>query len=312
MNIYAITAPENIPSLNKHLSNLGNVIGLTSGNPDIVSYTELFSDEGEKILAINPARLDWKLPNQVLDKIKNLKAICTSSAWTRFLDFDYCEKHKIAVTHTTGANSQSVAEYTIWMMLSLARQLPHQIKNHWKRDDNTSPTHIELAGKKLGVIGLGNVGSRVAALGCGIGMEVLYWNRSSKNVDYMKSSIDEILKQSDVVINCIEICPETQGMLNKDRLSQLKQTAFFISALGGMGWGVEDNQFLLDMVATNKLYGFAVENEHKGKWPTEFEGNVFCPTACAHFTKDSDQRVMNQWIKGILTYSSIDNIYRAI
>lgn len=311
MDIYAITTPSKIDKLAIGLKEVGNVVGLTSGNPDIMSYDALFKDGNDKILAVNPGIIEWKLPTDALSKIMNLKGICTSSAWTRYIDFDYCKNSNIAVTHTIGANSQSVAEYAIWMMFSLARQLPNQIHDSWKINQNDTP-HIELYGKTLGVIGLGNIGSRVANLGKGLGMNVIYWNRSVKQNDYRSVTIDELLSQSDVIINCLEICPETQGFLNKDNLVRVKNDSFFVSILGGMGWGVQDDQYLLDMVLNKKLAGFAVENEHKGTWPIEFNGNVFVPSARAHFTNEAESRILDQWIDGIKSVVNNDPRFRVI
>lgn len=273
---------------------------LDSGNSDILSYSQLFTDSDDKILAIEPSIVNWNLSNDVLFKIPRLKGICTSSAWARYIDFEYCKKNSITVAHTSGANSQSVAEYAMWMMFCLARQLPLQIQGNFSRKIE-SPFQTELFGKTLGVIGYGNIGSRVATLGNGIGMKVQYWNRSSKQSAFKAVSLDDLVSTSDVIVNSLEICPETQVLLNSTLLSKMKLSAYFISVLGGMGWGVEDDRYLLDMVLTHKLAGFAVENEHSGDWENTYDGNIFIPAACAHHTLEAEIRVNTQWIDGIVS-----------
>jgi lactate dehydrogenase-like 2-hydroxyacid dehydrogenase len=146
---------------------------------DISKIAQLFSDSEEKVLAIEPTLLNWSLPNEAISRISNLRGICTSSAWARFIDFDYCKEHAISITKTIGANSQSVAEYGIWMMYCLARRLPM----HLQKNDESN-YHTELYGKTLGIIGLGNIGLRIAEIGNGIGMRVQYWNRSQKESSY--------------------------------------------------------------------------------------------------------------------------------
>jgi len=311
MDIFVIAKDELVDKLRSEFTKIGNIIPLETGNNDINSYAELFADDKEKILALNPSIINWNLPNKVLDKINNLQAICSSSAWIRYIDLDYCKTHKIAVTHTSGANSQSVAEYAIWMMFSLARQLPYQINNNWVKN-GSFPQQTELENKTFGVIGLGNIGSRVAKLGSGLGMNVIYWNRSPKPTSYEKVNLDELLSRSDVVINCLEICPETQGILNKEKLNLMKPSAFFVSVLGGMGWGVQDDKYLIEMVSDNKIAGFAVENEHSGDWPTTFNGNVFVPIASDHNTNESDARVLEQWIEAIKSVGSTNQKFRVI
>lgn len=266
---------------------------------DIYKITQLFTDSEEKILAIEPTVINWSLSNEAISKISNLRGICTSSAWARYIDFDYCKKHSISITKTIGANSQSVAEYGIWMMYCLARRLPMQLQNV-----NQSNYHTELYGKTLGIIGLGNIGIKIATIGNGIGMRVQYWNRSQKESPYTSVDLEQLIKSSDVIINSVEICDDTQGLLGKPLLSKMKHSAFFISVLGGMGWGVQDDKLLIDMVQSNAIAGFAVENEHKGLWKESYPGNIFIPIARAHHTKEAEERVIDQWVEGIISVST--------
>jgi len=263
---------------------------------DISKIPQLFTDSEEKILAIEPTVINWSLPTDAISRISNLLGICTSSAWARYIDFDYCRNNSISITKTIGANSQSVAEYGIWMMYCLARRLPMQLQ---KNDE--SNYHTELFGKTVGIIGLGNIGSRIAEIANGIGMRVQYWNRSQKESPYPSVNLEHLIQSSDVIINSVEICADTQGLLGKSLLSKMKPSAFFISVLGGMGWGVQDDQVLIDMVQSNAIAGFAVENEHKGSWNESYPGNIFIPIARAHHTKEAEERVMDQWIEGIIS-----------
>lgn len=275
---------------------------------DISKIQQLFSDSEDKILAIEPTVINWSLPTDAISRIPNLRGICTSSAWARYIDFDFCKKNSISVTKTIGANSQSVAEYGIWMMLSLARRLPLQLQNN-----AISNYHTELFGKTLGIIGLGNIGSRIAEIGHGIGMRVQYWNRSQKESQYIPVDLEQLIQSSDVIINSVEICEDTQGLLGKSLLSKMKRTAFFISVLGGMGWGVQDDHLLIDMVQSNAIAGFAVENEHKGSWNESYPGNIFIPIARAHHTKEAEERVIDQWVEGIISViTNTNSLFKVI
>lgn len=300
MELFILAKSEDCKKIRASVEKYIRCTSLDSGNSDIYSYTQLFINPDDKILAIEPTIVNWNLPNEGLSRIQNLKGICTSSAWARYIDFDFCQKNRITVIHTSGANSQSVAEYAMWMMFCLAKYLPIQIQENYIQNIE-SPFQTELFGKTLGVIGYGNIGSRIASLGSGLGMNVIYWNRSPKQSAFKTVSLDDLVSTSDVVINCLEICPETQGILNSALLSKMKTSAYFISVLGGMGWGVQDDKYLLEMVSNHKLSGFAVENEHSGKWKDSYDGNIFIPAACAHHTREAEDRVNAQWIDGIVS-----------
>jgi len=69
---------------------------------------------------------------------------------------------------------------------------------------------------------------------------------------------------------------------------------------------------LIEMVKEKKLAGFAVENGHKGEWPDNFDGNIFVPAERAHYTKEADERVLNQWVEGIIGVITGEDKYRLV
>lgn len=273
----------------KEYSYSANAFGKVGEVVYVSSFSEIFSDPDEKILGIAPGVIDWKFSLEDLKKIQNLKGICTKSSWGFYIDIEYCRQNNIPVCNVPGANSRSVAEYAFWMMLSLAKKLPEQITDGFQTKDHDNP-HVEISDKKIGIIGLGKVGGHLAKMAQGFGMEILYSGRTPKEVPYSFVTIEELLKNSDFVFDCLENCPETQNYLNKDRLSLMKSSAYFISVMGGAGWGVEDDEYLVEMVKGGKLAGFAVEGEHKGDFPKEFVGNVFVPPAYAYKTVEASER----------------------
>lgn len=129
MNIYLISDQPRADKVKDELSKLGKVSVFNN-----LSDFPIIPETEDVILGVAPGSIDWKLPNDFLDKIKNLKGISTLSAWAHYIDLDYCKKRNIIVTNTPAANSQSVAEYAIWMMFSLARKLPLQINDGFKKN----------------------------------------------------------------------------------------------------------------------------------------------------------------------------------
>ncbi|MBI2464707.1 hypothetical protein HYV64_01065 [Candidatus Shapirobacteria bacterium] len=282
MNIYLVGTEKEFSYSTDAFKKVGDVIYVNS-------FSEIFSDPDEKILGIAPGVIEWKFPLEDLKKIQNLKGICTKSSWGFYIDIEYCHQHHIPVCNVPGANSRSVAEYAFWMMLSLAKKLPEQIKDNFETHEYDS-NHVEISDKKIGIIGLGKIGNHLAKMAQGFSMEVWYSGRSPKVNPYKFSTVEDLLINCDFIIDCLENCPETQNYLNKDRLSLMKPTAYFISVMGGAGWGVEDDEFLIEMVKNRKLAGFSVEGEHKGDFPKEFVGNVFIPPAYAWKTVEANDR----------------------
>ena len=302
MHIYLIEKKDKLGNIKKLLKPYGKVIVLHKTGKDINKYTELFRDREEKILAVSPVLIDYKLPNKYIDKIQNLKGIVTKSAWAHYIDIKYCEKKNIKVANSPGANSQSVAEYAIWQMLSLSKKLPIQINYNFKVSLDDKHIGVEIKGKKVGIIGLGRVGSRIAEMAKGLGMEVIYWNRSKKKTVYKAVSLNKLLQEADFVFKCVEICQETNNILNKENLKYLKKEAYVISVFGGLGWGGKDDFILLDMVEKGRIAGFSVENDHKKgtKIKSRYKGNVFIPAALAWHTKETHQRYNQIWADGII------------
>ncbi len=298
MNIYLIADKTRADKVIDELSQQGKVI-VVQGLEEIV----VANDPEEKVIGVAPGLIDWKLPKEELEKIKNIKGICTLSAWAQWIDLEYCKQNNITVTNTPGANSQSVAEYAIWMMFSLAKKLPQQINENFETHDDESHHQSEILGKTMGVVGLGNIGSRIAKIGKGLGMNVVYWSPKSRSEDYRYFELAELLKESDYVFNCVETYQKTKNLFNKENLILMKKTACFISVLGGMGYGQEDDDFIIDAVNSGRLGGFAVESEHeKGFIVPNIRGgsNIFIPGSYAYYTEEAETLSLQKWVEAIV------------
>ena len=93
------------------------------------------------------------------------------------------------------------------------------------------------------------------------------------------------------------------GFLNKEKLDLLKPEAFVISVISGMGWGPQDDKYLVEMVNKGRLAGFAVENEYEQafKEPKVGKGkNVFITGNNAYYTKEAQDRSLKMWIDNII------------
>lgn len=254
-------------------------------------YRELFTDNDEKIIVIAPGHFEWKFTNEEIDKIPNLKAIITRSSWGHYIDIEHAKEKNIIIARSPGANAQSVAEYALFQMFALARKFSQQIKDSYKVGKSEEHMGIEVKGKTVGILGLGRIGQNIADMCNGLGAKVIYWSRNSKNEKYTYKSIDDVLKESDIIFKTWETIPETNKLLSKDNLKFLKKTALFISVFGGIGWS-DDDEIILQMAENKQIGGFSIENEHHKDTKVKdiYEGNIFIPGAYAWFTSESQKR----------------------
>lgn len=255
---------------------------------------EIFTDSKEKIIAIGPELVDWKFPNTVISNTPNLKAICLPTTSFSWVDGKYAKKKGIILTNVPKYSTESVAEYAISMMLSVARKLPLVIKNEWKIDyDNHQGW--EIKNKTMGIIGLGTIGTRIAELGKDMGMNVIYWSRKSRDKRFNYKTLDEVLRKADFIFPCLARNEQTKRMLNKQKLNKMKEKSFIVSITGD---DIFDLKAALQLVNKRKLSGIAFESE-KCKLK-DFQGNVLVTPPIAWFTKEAFEEDMRIWVDTII------------
>src|SRR3989338_6775886 len=274
------------------LQNAGEVI-FHKEITDYESIPGLFEGSDERILAIDPDFSDWKLPNEVIEKVPNLKAIVLQTTSFSWVDVDFAKSKGIPVVNLRGFSSIAVAEWATMMMLNLARKLPVVIKDGWKQD-YTLHKGIELRGKTAGIIGLGNIGTAVAENCQGLGMKVQYWSKSSRDDRFQYIELDELMKSSDVILPVVAQNSETQGMLTDGMLKSMKKSAIFVSVIHN----VYNHSLHLEMVKNKDLYGYGFEDPKVRI--TDFEGNVWAGPELAWCTEDSFRKNAIQWVEAIL------------
>lgn len=166
---------------------------------------------------------------EVMEACPNLKGIALSTTSFGWVDLSYCKKRNIPVCNVPGYSRESVAEHTIALLLCMAKRIiitdRKTQKGAYKKEMG-----FELAGKTLGIIGIGNIGSRTAELALGIGMNVIAYNHSPKNIPGVSmKSLDEVLKESDAIAIHITHRDENIGFIGKDELSKVKPGVIIVN-----------------------------------------------------------------------------------
>lgn len=174
------------------------------------------------------------------DKNKQLKIISNYAVGFDNIDISACQKRGILVANTPCDEvNESVAEFTWTLMLALTRRLPEAgefMRNAAYRGwDPDVFIGRDMKGKTLGIAGMGRIGGMVARRAEGFGMKIIYYNRKKlEEVAYeYKSSLDDLLKDSDFVSLHVPLTSETRHLINGKNLPQFKKSAYLVNTARG-------------------------------------------------------------------------------
>jgi D-3-phosphoglycerate dehydrogenase len=164
----------------------------------------------------------------------------------------------LPVVFAPGASTQSVAEHALMLALAVARKVvswDEQVKRgDWKARE--SARGVELAGKALGVVGMGRIGRRLAEMAQAVGMEVVYWSRGSRDERFPYTELDALLASSDVVSLHLALTEETRCLLSAERLATMKRGAILINTARG---ALIDESALLQALTRGPLAGAGLD-----------------------------------------------------
>lgn len=169
---------------------------------------------------------------------EHLKLVCVTATGTNNLDKAYLEERGIAWRNVAGYSTESVAQHTfalLFYLLEKMRYYDDYVKSEKYIGDVTF-THFsnvfhEIAGMTWGVVGLGNIGRRVADIAKCFGCKVIYYSTSGKNSNpnYERVGWDELLSQSDIVSVHAPLDENTKGLFDKMAFAKMKENAIFIN-----------------------------------------------------------------------------------
>lgn len=257
----------------------------------------LFEGEEERILCLNPDYVDWKLSNNDYKNIPNLKGIFGAATSTSWIDKTHADAKDIPICNIRNFSTEAVAEWAIMMMLNVARQTPRIIKDGFPLDFNVDYMKyrgIELYGKKVGILGLGNIGSAIAKRCAGLGMDVCYWSRSSKQNNYKFLELEKLFVECDVIFPTIAHNNETDMMLQDDLMRSMKKSAILISVVHKLF----NQELVADMVKNGELFGFGFEASPASF--DKYEGNVWAAPAYAWAADSTMNNSMEKWVENMV------------
>lgn len=174
------------------------------------------------------------LTTEIIKQVKCLKWIMVISAGLDQMPFQAIKERRILVTNAKGIHQIPMAEYTIAMILQVARQAKKLSENEQSHVWDRRVPMTELNGKTIGILGAGAIGTQIANYAHVFNMKTIGFNRSGRKVagfDEMvtKETIADLLIKSDFIVSVLPSTKETDGMLNKYTFEMMKKTATFIN-----------------------------------------------------------------------------------
>lgn len=209
-------------------------------------------------------RPPWFGDASLLSRSPQLLALCSTGAGYDYIDVDACTAAGVIVCHQGGTNKEAVAEHALGLMLALSKRImiADRTLRNGSPGDRFTLQGSDIAGKTLGIIGLGAIGTRVAELCAGLfNMQVLAYDpyvdtATARTRHANKVGLPELLRRSDFVSVHCPRTPETFGMMGEEQFALMRRQAYFITTARG---GVHDEQALARAVAHKRIAGAGVD-----------------------------------------------------
>jgi len=231
-----------------------------------------------------------------MDALPNLKGLALDTTAFGYVDLDYCKKRGITVTNVPYYSTESVAEHVLALLLGCAKRVfltdRRAQKGQYKLEKG-----FELKDKTLGVIGLGNIGSRVAELGLAIGMKAIAWNRTPKQKeDVEMKSLEEVLAESDAISINLAENEETRNFLSKERIAQLKDGVIVVNTADR---SLVNEEAMAEALKSGKVDSYALEVGDVTSPPLGEIETAFLFKGFGWYTEEALERNKEIWVDNI-------------
>lgn len=228
------------------------------------------------------------------------------------IDLDAASRLGVAVTNTPDANVEAVAQHTLTGMLAVTRRLlpADRMTRQGEFERRDSLQGIELAGKRLGLVGFGRIGRAVAAK-CRAAFDMtvevhdpaLSPGKLPADVDLLSDNLGGLVERADIVSLHIPLNPETRGLFDRDLLFRMKKGAVLVNMARG---GIVDEDALAEVLAQDHLAGAAIDVFAQEPPPADhplfaLENVVLSPHMAAH-TQEALHRMAMGAAEAVLSY----------
>ena len=205
------------------------------------------------------------LNETTLKNAPNVKLICLLATGFDNVDLAYCKNRGIKVTNVVNYCTSTVAQHTLLLALALSEKLAFYddyVKSGaysaQDRFSNFDRAFYDLEGKTWGIVGMGSIGRRVAALAQAFGCRVIFYSASGKSIctDYQRVEFETLLREADILSLHCPLSDRTRGLINKEAFAQMKDNAILVNVARGP---VVDTQALYEALVTNQIAGAGLD-----------------------------------------------------
>ena len=263
--------------------------------------------DGADVLGIDPDNFGGfettkEKVTQLLETLPDLKGLALDTTSYGWIDLDYCKKRGIRVSNCPGWSREAVSEHALALLLCLAKNII-RLDRKTQKGEYKLQQGFELKGKTLGIIGTGNIGSRIAELAQGIGMNVIGYNHSPKIVEgvEMKNSLDELLVASDAVSINTTHKDENKNLIGMEQLLQMKNGCIVVNLADRE---IVDETAMAEAIKSGKIFGYAYEGGDLENTPLASLENAIGLKPFAWYTKEALVNLYQVWTDNIVSLGS--------
>ncbi len=255
---------------------------------------------------IVPIRERTRFPASLLEQLPSLELLSLAGRNLGHVDVVAATSRGILVTETEGSGAAAV-ELTMGLIFAVVRRIPQEDRamrqGAWQTGIGT-----ELAGKTLGIVGLGRIGTRMAAFGRFLGMRVLAWGSSLTDeraaaAGASRVSLDDLFRESDIVSVHLRLSERTHGVITAHHLSLMKPTSYFVNTARG---ALVDEVALIAALRERRIAGAALDVYQVEPLPPEHPlrslDNVVLSPHMGHVTREAYQLFFGQAVENIEFY----------
>lgn len=235
-----------------------------------------------------------------LAKLPKLELIITITTGTDYIDKTYCTQHNIQVLNTPGFTGASVAEHAMALMMASAKRIA-DFNREIRTGDFQIFEHqgIELFGRQAGIIGMGAIGSQVARMLQGFGIQVVFCNRHPKDSDLATQvNMDTLLANSDIIFLTLSLNVDSHHLINADTLAKVKPGAILINISPDE---LIDIDALKDALESGKLSYAGMDIHHEDERFLTLPNTILSPRR-AWFTQDAFNRRIGIFTQTLANY----------
>ncbi len=268
--------------------------------PDVEACARALADF--EVIGIMRERTPF--PRALFERLPKLKLLITTGARNASVDVAAAKDRGVTVCGT-GGGGLSTAELAIALMLGLARHLREEFQTMRPGGGWQTTLGVALDGRTLGIIGLGNLGSRVARIGGALGMKLIAWSENltperAKERGAERVEKDELFRRADIVSIHSVLSPRTRGLVGARELALMKPTAFLINTSRGP---IVDEAALLAALREKRIAGYGADTYDVEPMPADHplrsEPRALLTPHLGYVTEETYRNFYGGMVKGI-------------